>query len=80
MAVSTDAGLVGFGEVCPLGPAYLPAFAEGARAAMARIAPELIGLDPTELAVVNDRNGPGSSRHAYAKSALDMPCWDLLGK
>jgi L-alanine-DL-glutamate epimerase-like enolase superfamily enzyme len=47
---------------------------------MARIAPELIGLDPTELAVVNDRNGPGSSRHAYAKSALDMPCWDLLGK
>jgi L-alanine-DL-glutamate epimerase-like enolase superfamily enzyme len=41
--VETDSGLVGHGEVCPLGPAYLPAYAErracrycGARAAPAR--------------------------------------------
>ena len=25
----TDAGVSGYGEVCPLGPAYLPAYAEG---------------------------------------------------
>ncbi len=30
--VETDEGLVGHGEVCPLGPAYLPAYAEGVRA------------------------------------------------
>ena len=27
--VTTDEGLEGFGEVCPLGPAYLPAHGEG---------------------------------------------------
>ena len=32
--LTTDTGLDGWGEVCPLGPAYLPAFAEGARAAL----------------------------------------------
>ena len=29
--VETDAGIVGHGEVCPLGPFYLPAYAEGVR-------------------------------------------------
>ena len=32
VGVQTDAGLVGYGEVCPLGPFYLPAYAEGVRA------------------------------------------------
>ena len=27
--VETDSGLAGYGEVCPLGPFYLPAYAEG---------------------------------------------------
>ena len=27
--IETDAGMVGYGEVCPLGPAYLPAYAAG---------------------------------------------------
>ena len=31
--VDTDAGITGWGEVCPLGPFYLPAYAAGARAA-----------------------------------------------
>ena len=29
--IETDAGLVGHGEVCPLGPFYLPAYGPGAR-------------------------------------------------
>ena len=29
--IRTDDGLVGYGEVCPLGAAYLPAYAGGAR-------------------------------------------------
>ena len=32
--VETDAGLVGHGEVCPLGPFYLPAYADGVRAGL----------------------------------------------
>src|SRR5215203_5375711 len=45
VAVDTDAGLTGWGEVCPLGPAYLPAYAAGARAGIAEIGPALIGHD-----------------------------------
>ena len=51
VAVSTDSGIVGFGEICPLGAAYLPAYAAGARAGIAELAPQLIGLDPTQTAV-----------------------------
>ena len=47
--IETDAGVVGHGEVCPLGPAYLAAYAAGARAGIAELAPVLIGQDPTQL-------------------------------
>lgn len=80
VAVHTDQGLVGYGEVCPLGPAYLPAFAQGARTAIAQIAPAILGVDPTKLSVVNDRMDQSLRGHAYAKSALDVACWDLLGQ
>ena len=36
VAVETDHGLTGYGEVCPLGPFYLPAYAAGARAGIRR--------------------------------------------
>ncbi|HKP36146.1 MAG TPA: hypothetical protein VJT71_04755, partial [Pyrinomonadaceae bacterium] len=29
VGVETDAGITGYGEVCPLGPFYLPAYADG---------------------------------------------------
>src|SRR5216683_7114587 len=79
VAVETDAGITGYGEVCPLGPAYLPAYAGGVRAGLAELAPHLIGQDPTELGVINrvmDRHLKG---HPYVKSGLDIACWDLLG-
>ena len=41
--VETDDGPVGHGEVCPLGPSYLPAYASGARAGIAELGPHLIG-------------------------------------
>ena len=34
VAVETDAGITGHGECCPLGPAYLPAYAAGVRAGL----------------------------------------------
>ena len=80
VAVHTDAGLSGYGEVCPLGPAYLPAYAEGARTGIAKLAPHLMGLDPTELGVLNSRMDAALRGHPYVKSALDMACWDILGK
>jgi L-alanine-DL-glutamate epimerase-like enolase superfamily enzyme len=78
--IQTDAGVTGYGEVCPLGPAYLPAYAEGARTGIATLAPSLIGLDPTQLSVINDRMDRAMRGHPYVKSALDIACWDILGK
>jgi L-alanine-DL-glutamate epimerase-like enolase superfamily enzyme len=78
--LQTDAGLTGWGEVCPLGPAYLPAYAAGARTGIAELAPQLIGLDPTELGLVNQRLDQSLRGHPYVKSAIDVACWDILGK
>jgi len=78
--LETDQGITGFGEVCPLGPAYLPAYAAGARTGIAELAPHLIGIDPTELNLVNQRMDQSLRGHPYVKSALDMACWDILGK
>lgn len=80
VAIETDAGLAGYGEICPLGPAYLPAYAAGARAGIAELAPHLMGLDPTCLGTLNRRMDQAMRGHSYVKSALDMACWDLLGK
>jgi cis-L-3-hydroxyproline dehydratase len=76
----TDSGEAGWGEVCPLGAAYLPAFAAGARAALHEIAPALLGLDPCNLGVINGRMDAVLRGHNYAKSPVDVACWDLLGK
>src|SRR5262249_41177429 len=80
VAVEADAGLVGWGEVCPLGPAYLPAYAAGVRAGLAELAPKLLGEDPTQLARPNRVMDAALKGHPYVKSAVDVACWDLLGK
>ena len=76
----TDDGVSGYGEVCPLGPFYLPAFGAGARAGIGELAPNLIGEDPTALGPFNQLMDRALLGHAYVKSAIDMACWDLLGK
>ncbi len=80
VAIDTDEGFTGWGEVCPLGPAYLPAYAAGARAGIAELAPQLLGLDPRALGRLNDRMDAAMRGHPYVKSAIDMACWDILGK
>jgi L-alanine-DL-glutamate epimerase-like enolase superfamily enzyme len=78
--VETDGGLTGHGEVCPLGPAYLPAYAEGARTGIAMLAPQLLGEDPRELEKLNRRMDAVLKGHPYVKSAIDVACWDILGQ
>ncbi len=80
VAVETDEKLTGYGEVCPLGPAYLPAYAAGARTGIAEIAPALIGCNPLELEILNRRMDQLLKGHPYVKSAIDVACWDILGK
>jgi L-alanine-DL-glutamate epimerase-like enolase superfamily enzyme len=80
VAVETDTGITGHGEICPLGPFYLPAYAQGARTGIAEIGPHLLGEDPRELARINRLMESALQGHPYVKSALDMACWDILGK
>jgi L-alanine-DL-glutamate epimerase-like enolase superfamily enzyme len=80
VAIETDQGITGYGEICPLGPAYLPAYAAGARTGIGELAPNLIGGNPTELGAINRRMDQAMRGHPYVKSALDMACWDILGK
>jgi cis-L-3-hydroxyproline dehydratase len=80
VAVETDAGITGYGEVCPLGPFYLPAYAQGARTGIAELGPHLLGEDPTEIAKLNRRMDAALLGHPYVKSAIDIACWDILGK
>jgi L-alanine-DL-glutamate epimerase-like enolase superfamily enzyme len=75
--LESDTGAVGWGETCPLGPTYLESFAGGARAALQEIAPALIGV---ELGSVWDAMDGALRGHAYAKAAVDIACWDLLGR
>ena len=80
VGVETDTGLIGYGEVCPLGPFYLPAYAEGVRAGLRELGPHLLGEDPRHLMKLNRRMDAALKGHAYVKSGIDIACWDILGQ
>jgi L-alanine-DL-glutamate epimerase-like enolase superfamily enzyme len=78
--IDTDDGIAGFGEVCPLGPFYLPAYAGGCRTGIKELGPHLLGEDPRQLERLNRRMDACLKGHPYVKSAIDMACWDILGQ
>src|ERR1700704_6079203 len=80
VALETDDGLVGAGEMAPLGAFYAPAFAAGARAGVAELAPLLLGLDPREPRRARWLMDRAMLGQPYAKSALDMAVHDLAAR
>src|SRR4029453_17575400 len=74
--VETDTGLAGHGEVCPLGPFYLPAYAEGVRTGLRELGPHLLGEDPSQLTRLNRTMDVAMKGHPYVKSGVDTACWD----
>ena len=78
--IGTDAGITGYGEVCPLGPFYLPAYGNGVRAGIVELGQHLLGEDPTQLQKLSRFMDAALKGHAYVKSGIDMACWDILGK
>jgi len=80
IGVETDCGLTGYGEVCPLGPFYLPAYADGVRAGVRELGPHLLGWDPRALQQLNHRMDAALKGHPYVKSGIDIACWDILGQ
>jgi len=75
-----DNGLVGYGECCPVGPTYAAEHAMGARAALAEMAPHLIGENPLFINTVQQNMESHLNGHNYAKAAVDIALWDLTGK
>src|SRR6187431_1003939 len=80
VGVETDTGLIGYGEVCPLSPFYLPAYATGVRAGLRELKPHLLGEDPLQLVKLNRTMDAALKGHPYVKSGIDIACWNLLGQ
>jgi L-alanine-DL-glutamate epimerase-like enolase superfamily enzyme len=80
VAITTDDGLTGWGEMAPLGTFYSAAFASGARAGLAEIAPHLLGLDPRGLSTFGRLMDTAFKGHPYIKSAIDMAANDLAAR
>jgi len=80
VVVTSESGDTGYAEVCPLGTTYLPGFAGGVIAALEELGPAVLGVDVSSLAAVGQAMELALRGHGYAKSVLDVACWDLLGK
>ena len=80
VSVETDGGVTGWGEGCPWGVTYLPAFGRGIRAGLEELAPQLIGLDPRVPAQINQVMDLALPGHPYVKAPVDIACWDILGQ
>ncbi|MEM9343286.1 MAG: mandelate racemase/muconate lactonizing enzyme family protein [Pseudomonadota bacterium] len=78
--VETDSGLVGWGEGTPWGHTYVPAHGPGIRAGLQTMAPFLLGLDPRKVLEVERAMDLALPGHLYAKSPVDMACWDIIGQ
>ena len=78
--IETDGGSVGWGEQCVFTPSFLPGFGPSTRAVLEPLARAILGADPCQVEAVYARMEAAIRGSAYAKSALDIACWDLFGK
>lgn len=78
--METDEGLVGWGEGTPWGHTYVPAHGPGIRAGIETMAQFVLGLDPRLVLDVERAMDLALPGHLYAKSPIDMACWDIAGQ
>ena len=79
VVVDTDDGLTGWRDL-PARTGVPPAYAAGGAAGLGELGPHLLGADPLALGLLNERMDAAMRGHPYVKSAIDMACWDILGK
>lgn len=78
--LETDEGLIGWGEGTPWGHTYVPAHGPGIRAGIETMAPFLLGLNPQKVLEIERAMDLALPGHLYAKSPIDMACWDIAGQ
>lgn len=79
LEICTDEGILGWGEVCPI-PHYLPAYAGGVAPVIQELSPCLLGQDALGPDALMARCDAYLQGHVYAKSALNIALWDIMGK
>ncbi len=78
--LESDEGVTGWGEGTPWGHTYVPAHGPGIRAGIETMAPFILGLDPRRVLDVERAMDTALPGHLYAKSPIDMACWDIAGQ
>lgn len=73
-------GVIGYGEACMATPQAQLSTNEGIRAALQVLAPAVIGADPLKLSSLRDILDEALGGESESKAAIDIACWDLIGK
>lgn len=76
----SDTGLVGWGEVAPVGATYQPQHGPGARAAISEMGHSLIGQSLLAPLLLNRKMDNLLNGHNYAKTAIDVAAIDILAR
>ena len=79
VSVETDEGLVGYGEGAPA-ILITGESLSGTNDVIKAMERDLIGVDPTDLEKVYWIMDRAAAHSGSAKNAIDMACYDLLGK
>lgn len=78
--LGTDAGIEGVGEATVM-PIWSGETVWGAAAILEELlGPAVIGVDPTNITEIERRLDRAARHNWFAKSAIEMACWDLAGK
>ena len=78
--IGTDVGIDGVGEATVM-PRWSGETVWGAQAVIEHVlAPRLIGCDPADIAQIDQRMDQACAHNWFAKSALEMACWDIQGR
>ena len=78
--VGTDAEIDGIGEATVM-PRWSGETVWGAKAVIDHcLAPLLVGCDPHQVAEIDHRMDRACAHNWFAKSAVEMACWDIQGK
>lgn len=76
----TDAGVEGVGEATVM-PRWSGETVWGAQAVIEHVfTPLLLGCDPHAVAEIDARMDKACAHNWFAKSAIEMACWDIQGK
>ena len=78
--IGTDARVEGVGEATVM-PRWSGETVWGAKAVIDHVlAPQIVGCDPQSAAEIDHRMDRACAHNWFAKSAIEMACWDIRGK